>query len=350
MTTLAADIPPVGARPARWWHPLPDGRLQCELCPRACRLRDGQRGFCFTRARHGDQIWLDSYAQSSGVAVDPIEKKPLNHVLPGARVLSFGTVGCNLSCRFCQNWEISTARSSQRLAVHAEPAEIVELAVDEGCEAIAFTYNDPVIFAEYAIDVAEAAHRAGLLSIAVTAGYISPGPRAEFFGAMDAANIDLKGFDDDFYRRVTGAHLAPVLETIGEVVDSGRTWVELTTLLIPGLNDSDAELRAMCSWIVGELGPEVPLHFSAFHPSNRMLEVPRTPPASVERARRTALDAGLHHVYTGNIHDPAGQTTRCPVCGAVLIERDNYRIGARRIDGQGRCVGCGHLLAGIWRR
>ena len=350
MTIPTLSGPPAGAQRARWWHALPDGRLQCDLCPRNCRLRDGQRGFCFTRARHGDQILLDSYGRSSGLAVDPVEKKPLNHVLPGARVLSFGTAGCNLSCRFCQNWEISTARSMERLSVSAQPSDIVELALDEGCEAIAFTYNDPVIFAEYAIDVANAAHEAGLLSIAVTAGYINPEPRSEFFGCMDATNIDLKGFSDDFYRRVTGARLRPVLETIAAVVSSGRTWVELTNLLIPGFNDSDSELRKMCSWVVDELGPDVPMHFSAFHHSNRMLDVARTPAATVERARSTAIDAGVHYVYSGNVHDPQGQTTWCPECGAALIERENYRIGARRLDEDGRCMRCGYVLPGIWHR
>ncbi|MDK9351299.1 AmmeMemoRadiSam system radical SAM enzyme [Propionibacterium freudenreichii] len=304
-------------RTARWWHALPDGRLRCELCPRECTLRDGQRGFCFARARHGDEIRLDTYGHCSGLAVDPIEKKPLNHVLPGSRVLSFGTAGCDLACRFCQNWEISTARSMTAVGVPAMPRDIAHDASARGCSAVAFTYNDPVVFAEY---------------------------------AMDAANIDLKGFTEGFYRRITGGRLDVVLDTIDAVVHNGRTWVELTTLLIPGMNDSDEELRAMCGWIVRQLGPDVPLHFTAFHPSNRMRDVPPTTATSVERARQIALDAGIHFVYTGNVHDPAGQTTWCPQCGTALIERDGYRVGPVRLDDLGRCRSCGYALPGIFRR
>ncbi|MFT8394748.1 AmmeMemoRadiSam system radical SAM enzyme [Propionibacterium sp.] len=344
------SAPPANALPARWWHRLPDGRLRCDLCPRACSLRDGQRGFCFVRARRGDQLWLDVAGPVSGLGIDPIEKKPLNHVLPGTRVLSFGTVGCNLGCRFCQNWQISTASSMVALQVEASPEHIVQTALREGCQAIAFTYNDPIIFAEYAIEVAHAAHEAGLLSIAVTAGYLNPEPRAEFFGCMDAANIDLKAFSDAFYRRITGARLQVVLDTISSVVASGRTWVELTTLLIPGHNDSDHELTAMCRWISAELGTEVPLHFSAFHPSHRMRDVPSTSPAALERARDIALAEGLHFVYTGNVHDPQGQSTWCPACGQTLIERDRYAIGTKHIDENNLCTRCGYRLPGIFQR
>ena len=344
------DTDGLPGRTARWWHALPDGRLRCELCPRECTLRDGQRGFCFVRARHGDEIRLDTYGHCSGLAVDPIEKKPLNHVLPGSRVLSFGTAGCDLACRFCQNWEISTARSMTAVGVPAMPRDIAHDASARGCSAVAFTYNDPVVFAEYAMDTARAVNEQQMLSIAVTAGYINPEPRDEFFACMDAANIDLKGFTEGFYRRITGGRLDVVLDTIDAVVHNGRTWVELTTLLIPGMNDSDEELRAMCGWIVRQLGPDVPLHFTAFHPSNRMRDVPPTTATSVERARQIALDAGIHFVYTGNVHDPAGQTTGCPQCGTALIERDGYRVGPVRLDDLGRCRSCGYALPGIFRR
>lgn len=330
---------------ARWWHQLPDGRIQCDVCPRTCRLHDGQRGYCFVRARTGDRLVLTTYGRSSGFAVDPIEKKPLAHFYPGTSVLSFGTAGCNLSCRFCQNWDISAARSTDRLAASASPAQIATAAHDAGCASVAFTYNDPVIFAEYAIDTAAAAHEAGLHTVAVTAGYVLPEPRAAFFGAMDAANIDLKGFTEDFYWHTTGAHLRDVLDTIAWVAATD-TWLELTTLVIPGHNDDPAQLAAMCDWIVNEAGPDVPLHLSAFHPDHRMPDVPRTPPQTLRTARAIALEAGLHFVYTGNVHDPAGEVTSCASCGRILVERDWYQLLRYDLDPDGRCPDCGTPLPG----
>ena len=332
--------------PARWWHRLPDGRIQCDLCPRDCRLHDGQRGACFVRMREGDRMVLTTYGRSSGFCVDPIEKKPLNHFYPGTPVLSFGTAGCNLACKFCQNWDISKSRDMDRLMDQAGPQAIALAAQTAHCTSVAFTYNDPVIFAEYAIDTAQACHELGLRTVAVTAGYIHPQPRSEFFAVMDAANVDLKAFTDEFYHKVTGSHLAPVLDTLVYLRHETRVWTEITTLLIPGYNDSDAEIGAMSRWIAQELGPDVPLHFSAFHPDYRMRGVGPTPPATLSRARNIARGEGLQFVYTGNVHDTEGGTTFCPGCNAALIVRDWYRILEYHVTGDGRCEHCGHVLAG----
>lgn len=333
------------SHPARWGTVLPDGRVRCDLCPRECTMRDGQRGFCFVRANEGGRLVLTTYGRSSGFAVDPIEKKPLNHFYPGSRVLSFGTAGCNLACRFCQNWEMSKSREMERLAVYAGPDDIARWAVERGCRSVAFTYNDPVIFAEYAIDTAAACREVGVQTVAVTAGFINSPAREEFFAAMDATNIDLKAFTDSFYKELTGGKLSTVLETL-EHVSATDTWLEVTTLLIPGRNDSDDEIARQCRWLVEHLGPDVPLHFSAFHPDHRMRDVPRTPPATLTRARRIALDAGLRYVYTGNVHDRDGDTTSCSRCGTELIVRDWYRILANRLTADGRCPSCGLGIPG----
>ncbi|WP_235823378.1 AmmeMemoRadiSam system radical SAM enzyme [Azohydromonas sediminis] len=336
--------------PAQWWHQLDDGRLQCDLCPRDCKLHDGQRGLCFVRAREGDAMVLTTYGRSSGFCIDPIEKKPLNHFLPGSSVFSFGTAGCNLACKFCQNWDISKSREMDRLMDEASPERIAQVAKEAGCASVAFTYNDPVIFAEYAMDTADACHALGVKTVAVTAGYIHAQPRRAFFGKMDAANVDLKGFTDEFYFRQTGAHLAPVLDTLQHIVHETGCWLEITTLLIPGHNDSDAELAAMTRWIADHLGRDVPLHFTAFHPDYKMTDVQRTPAATLTRARRIALDAGLRYVYTGNVHDAEGGTTLCPGCGEPVIERDWHRILRYDLDDTGRCVHCATALPGRYGR
>ncbi len=330
----------------RYWHRLDDGRLQCDLCPRYCRLREGQRGLCFVRMRDGDGIVLTTWGRSSGFCVDPIEKKPLNHFHPGTPVLSFGTAGCNLACKFCQNWDISKSRQMDTLAAAATPETIVRAAGELDCPSIAFTYNDPVIFHEYAIDIAAAAREAGIASVAVTAGYISPEPRVEFFSHMDAANVDLKAFTDAFYRELCGASLGDILDTLLYVRHHTDTWLELTTLLIPGRNDSDGEIERMCRWVVDELGPEVPMHFSAFHPDFRMREVPPTPPATLSRARHIAIQNGVRYAYTGNVHDADGGSTWCHSCGEMLIGRDWYELGAWNLDAGGNCRSCGARCAG----
>jgi pyruvate formate lyase activating enzyme len=313
---------------ARWWHAIEDGRLQCDLCPRDCRLNDGQRGACFVRARTGDRMVLTTYGRSSGFCIDPIEKKPLNHFYPGSSVLSFGTAGCNLACKFCQNWDISKSRDMDRLMDQASPEAIADAAVRGGCRSVAYTYNDPVIFAEYAIDVAQACRDRGVKSVAVTAGYMHAEPRREFYAYMDAANVDLKAFTEDFYFRQTGSRLAPVLDTLRYLVHETDVWVEITTLLIPDANDSDAELAALSAWVAKELGTHVPLHFTAFHPDYRMQDRPRTPASTLTRARAIAMAEGLRFVYTGNVHDATGGTTFCPHCHEALVTRDWHDIRA----------------------
>ncbi|NRF69334.1 AmmeMemoRadiSam system radical SAM enzyme [Aquincola sp. S2] len=332
--------------PGRWWHRLEDGRIQCDLCPRDCRLHEGQRGLCFVRQRIDDQMVLTTWGRSSGFCVDPIEKKPLNHFHPGSSVMSFGTAGCNLACKFCQNWDISKSREMDRLMDEATPERLAEAAIESGCRSVAFTYNDPVIFAEYAMDCADACHARGVMTVAVTAGYIHAEPRRVFYSKMDAANVDLKGFTEAFYFQQTGAHLAPVLETLEYIHHETDCWLEITTLLIPGLNDSDDEIEAESRWVLEHLGPEVPLHFTAFHPDYKMTDRPPTPPATLTRARRIALDQGLKHVYTGNVHDGAGGSTYCAGCSALLIERDWYQIGDYRLTAEGGCPECGRRLAG----
>jgi pyruvate formate lyase activating enzyme len=332
--------------PARWWHRLDDGRIQCDLCPRDCKLHDGQRGLCFVRKREGAAMVLTTYGRSSGFCVDPIEKKPLNHFYPGTSVFSFGTAGCNLACKFCQNWDISKSTEMDRLMDTAGPESIAEAALASGCRSVAFTYNDPVIFAEYAIDTAAACRAHGLKTVAVTAGYIQAEPRRAFYAQMDAANVDLKAFTDEFYFKLTGAHLAPVLDTLKYLAHETDVWTEITTLLIPTRNDSDGEIRAMCQWIVRELRPDVPLHFTAFHPDYKLDDLPPTPTATLARARRIAREEGLHYVYTGNVHDREGGSTFCPRCHALLIERDWHRILRYELTDDGRCLHCATAIAG----
>jgi pyruvate formate lyase activating enzyme len=334
--------------PTRYWHRLEDGRVQCDVCPRACKLREGQQGLCFVRACESGEVVLTSYGRSSGFCVDPIEKKPLNHFLPGTPVLSFGTAGCNLTCRFCQNWDMSKSREMDTLAASASPEAIASKAEDLGCRSVAFTYNDPVIFLEYARDTALACRERGVRNVAVTAGYISPGAREDFFSAMDAANVDLKAFTDDFYHRICGGHLRPVLETLEYLKKETEVWVELTTLLIPGHNDSDAELEAMTAWVVEHLGPDVPMHFTAFHPDWKMLDVPPTPPSTLTRAREIALRNGVRYAYTGNVHDSRGGSTWCHACEVLLIERDWYELGTWGLTAGGRCAACGTSCAGVF--
>jgi pyruvate formate lyase activating enzyme len=334
--------------PTKYWHALDDGRIQCDMCPRFCRLRDGQRGMCFVRMCQDAQIVLTTYGRSSGYCVDPIEKKPLNHFLPGTPVLSFGTAGCNLACKFCQNWDISKSREIDTLADAASPERIAAAAQRLGCKSVAFTYNDPVIFHEYAIDVAQACRERGIKSVAVTAGYVCDEPRREFYRYMDAANVDLKAFTEEFYWQITKGHLQPVLDTLVYLKHETGVWFEITTLLIPGTNDGEDELGRLADWVLTQLGPDVPLHFTAFHPDWKMLDVPPTPPATLSRARRIALDAGLRYVYTGNVHDREGGTTHCHVCGAALIARDWYVLHGWSLTDDGRCRSCGTPCAGVF--
>ena len=338
--------------PGRWWHLLDDGRMQCDLCPRDCRLHEGQRGACFVRQRGSgetrDQMLLTTYGRSSGFCIDPIEKKPLNHYYPGSSVLSFGTAGCNLACKFCQNWDISKSREMDTLMDQASPEAIAQAAIDSGCKSVAFTYNDPVIFAEYAMDIADACHARGIKTVAVTAGYMHAQPRREFYAKMDAANVDLKGFTDEFYVKLCGAHLNPVLDTLVYLKHGTDVWFEITTLLIPGKNDSNEEITAECKWIAREVGLDVPLHFTAFHPDFKMMDISRTPPATLTRARKIALGEGLQYVFTGNVHDTTGGTTYCPGCQQPLVVRDWYEIESYGVTPDGKCPHCATAIAGAF--
>ncbi|TRZ64251.1 MAG: AmmeMemoRadiSam system radical SAM enzyme [Rhodocyclaceae bacterium] len=332
--------------PARWWHAIEDGRIQCDLCPRDCKLHEGQRGACFVRAMRDGKLVLTTYGRSSGFCIDPIEKKPLYNFYPGSSVLSFGTAGCNLACKFCQNWDISKSRQMDTLMDSASPQAIAVAARAHDSRSVAFTYNDPVIFAEYAMDTADACHAQGIRTVAVTAGYMHAEPRREFYAKMDAANIDLKAFTEEFYSKLCVGHLKEVLDTLAYVHHETPCWLEITTLLIPGRNDSASEVTELSKWVAQELGPDVPLHFSAFHPDYKLLDAPPTPPATLARARRIALEQGLNYVYTGNVHDREGDTTYCPSCKKAVIERDWYEILSYSITGNGRCEHCGTSIAG----
>jgi len=334
--------------PTRYWHATGEGRVECDLCPRHCVLTEGQRGLCFVRGCRDGGVVLASYGRSSGYCIDPIEKKPLNHFLPGSPVLSFGTAGCNLACRFCQNWDISKSREFDTLADRAMPEVIARAAESLGCRSVAFTYNDPVIFLEYAVDTASACHARGIRSVAVTAGYVCPEPRRDFFAAIDAANVDLKAFSERFYKKICGAELAPVLDTLTYLKHETDVWLEITTLLIPGENDSDEELGAMADWVVSELGPDVPWHFSAFHPDYRMRDTPPTPPETLRRARAIARSRGVHHANTGNVYDPAGQSTYCSRCDALLIGRSGYVLSEWNLTEAGACRSCGTACPGVF--
>jgi pyruvate formate lyase activating enzyme len=348
VSTHLDALDPATVVPTRHWHALDDGRVQCDVCPRFCKLHEGQRGLCFVRANHGGRVVLTTWGRSSGFCVDPIEKKPLSHFLPGTSVLSFGTAGCNLACRFCQNWDISKSREMDRLLDRADPAAIAAAAVRLGCRSVACTYNDPVVFLEYASDVGDACRAAGLKAVAVTAGYMTDAARRDLYRHMDAANVDLKAFTEDFYWKITASHLAPVLETLQYLKHETSVWLEITTLVIPGHNDGEHELAALARWVASRLGPDVPLHFTAFHPDWRMPDVPPTPPATLRRARALALGEGLRYVYTGNVHDPEGQTTYCHGCGAALIARDGYRITGWSLAPDGACAACGTACAGVF--
>ncbi len=332
--------------PARWWEPAGEGRVRCGLCPHRCLLRSGQAGLCGVRRNEGGQLWARSWGRPLGLAADPIEKKPLYHFLPGSGVLSFGSTGCTLSCSFCQNWQLSRGESVLPEAPMA-PAELVRLARSAGCASVAYTYNEPLTFAEYALDVAQAATAAGLRNVMVSAGYVTPEARAEIFGAMDAANIDLKSFDPEFYRRHCRAELQPVLETLRWLAQASACWLEVTTLIIPGLNDDLALLRAQAAWMVRELGPEVPLHLSAFHPAHKVLDRPRTPLATLQAAAAVARAEGLQHVYLGNVQGPGESDTRCAGCGARLVAREFQRPPRLRLV-DGGCPDCGRRLPGVW--
>ena len=335
----------------KWWHieteSQSDGprRIVCDLCPRQCRMKEGDRGFCFVRKIENQQMVLDTYGKSTGFCIDPIEKKPLNHFFPGSSVLSFGTAGCNLGCQFCQNWDISKSREVAKLSAIAEPETIATAAHELDCRSVAFTYNDPVIWAEYAIDTALACHDRGIKTVAVTAGYMMPEPRREFYQCIDAANVDLKAFSESFYEKITYSRLQPVLETLQFLKHETEVWFEITNLIIPGANDSTDELMRMCDWIVKHLGVDIPVHFSAFHPDFRMLDRPRTPHERLLEAYAIAKQSGIRYPYVGNVNDPKHGSTYCYDCGKMLIERDWYELGRYNLQGN-LCGSCGAEQSG----
>jgi len=335
-----------GLKSAGWWSRRGE-RILCELCPRECLLKDGDRGFCFVRQNVGGEMVLTTYGRSTGFCIDPIEKKPLNHFLPGTAVLSFGTAGCNLGCKFCQNWSISKSREIQRLSEQATPDAIAQAALATGCRSVAFTYNDPVIWAEYAIDAAAACHQVGLKTVAVTAGYITDIARQPVFECFDAANVDLKAFTELFYKHLTLSHLQPVLDTLVWLKHETDTWFEITNLLIPDENDGPDELKRMCDWILEHVGDCVPVHFTAFHPDFRMQDTPRTPHETLITAREIALETGLKYAYVGNVNDTPRQSTYCPGCQELLIERDWHQLGVWNLD-NGNCRYCGTSIDGLF--
>jgi pyruvate formate lyase activating enzyme len=331
---------------ARWWNPEPNGKVHCYLCPRHCHIGSGQAGFCFIRTNCGGKLYSLGYAHPAALQIDPIEKKPLNHFLPGTRVFSMGTAGCNMGCFFCQNWDISKSRSDQVHSTFVPPEDVVLLAKRNGCPSIAFTYNEPTIWGEYVIDICHAAKEAGIKTVMVSNGYITREAFHDIYDHIDAANIDLKAFTENFYGRVTLTHLEPVLETLRWLKYETNVWFEITNLIIPTLNDAPSETRELAEWVLRHLGPDVPLHFTAFHPDFKLRDKPRTPPETLHAARATALQAGLHYVYEGNIYSDGAHTT-CPSCKALLIRRSWHDVEQNRLL-NGCCPKCGLAIPGRW--
>ncbi|MGD9638117.1 MAG: AmmeMemoRadiSam system radical SAM enzyme [Alphaproteobacteria bacterium] len=333
---------------AKYGIQLKDDTIECHLCPRHCKIRDGQRGFCFVRINHKGQFVLDTYGRSSGFAIDPIEKKPLNHFLPGTTVFSLGTAGCNLACKFCQNSSISHVKNVDRLNQTASPCAIAAKAKELGCPSVAYTYNEPLIFLEYALDIAKECCKLGIKNVAVSAGFAEKQAREDFFSKMDAANVDLKAFSDKFYHKFCAASLNPVLETLVYIAKETKCHLEITTLLIPNQNDSDEEIDAMTNWIIKNLGKNIPLHFTAYHPAHRFLKEAPTSLETLVKARDIALKNGLYYVYTGNIRSKEYSSTFCHNCGALLIERDGYNIEKINLDADAKCLKCKTRLHGIF--
>ncbi len=332
---------------AKWWEPIDNGKILCTLCPRYCKIGEGQPGFCYIRQNHYGKLYSIGYGRPTGFAVDPIEKKPLNHFYPGSNVLSFGTAGCNLGCKFCQNWSISKAKLDDENSAAASPEEVVRLAKMYNSPSIAFTYNDPTIFGEYVIDISKIARAEGINSVMVTAGFIDKNARKDVYKYIDAANVDLKGFTERFYYKVTSSSLKDVLNTLVWLKNETNVWFEITTLLIPDENDSPDEIKRECDWILRNLGEDIPLHFTAFHPDFKMTDKTKTPPSTLLQAREIAISAGINFCYVGNVHHLEGQTTYCPNCATKLIERDWHSVRANKIK-IGCCYKCGKKIPGVF--
>jgi pyruvate formate lyase activating enzyme len=331
---------------ARWYEADANGRVHCYLCPRHCHINPGQAGFCFIRVNQGGRLYSLGYGAPAALQIDPIEKKPLNHFLPGTRAFSMGTAGCNMGCFFCQNWDISKSRQDQVHSQTVPPEDVPLLALKYGCDSIAFTYNEPTIWGEYVIDICKAAKSRGLKTVMVSNGYITREAFHDIYDHIDAANIDLKGFTENFYGKITLTHLAPVLETLQWLKNETKVWFEMTNLMIPGLNDGLEETRKLAQWILEKLGPDVPLHFTAFHPDFKLRDKPRTPPETLHAARRIAREVGLHYVYEGNIYSD-GANTLCPNCGELLIRRSWHDVLENHLQ-DGACARCGLGIAGAW--
>lgn len=334
---------------ARWWEELPDGRLHCYLCPRHCHIGRGQSGFCYIRENINGKLYNRGYGRPAALQIDPIEKKPLNHFMPGTRVFSMGTAGCNMGCFFCQNWDISKSRSDQVNSARLEPEEVVLAAIESRCPSVAFTYNEPTIWGEYVIDISRAAHQAGLKTVMVTNAYITREALFDVYEHIDAANVDLKAFTEKFYARTTLTHLAPVLETLKALRRETQVWFELTNLMIPTLNDAGEETRELCGWVLENLGDDVPLHFTAFHPDFKLRDKPNTPPETLHEARAIALKMGLKFVYEGNIYSDGGNTV-CPGCKRIVVKRWWHKVSGIRIDENGRCEFCSARIPGFFKR
>ncbi len=331
---------------AQWWKPEGD-KILCTLCPRYCKIGDGKPGFCYIRQNHGGELYTTGYGKPTGFAIDPIEKKPLNHFLPGTSVLSFGTAGCNLGCKFCQNWSISKAKLDELNSLTASPEEVVNLAKHYNTPSIAFTYNDPTIFGEYVIDISKIAREEGIKSVMVTAGYIDKEARKDVYKNIDAANVDLKGFTERFYHKLTFSHLYDVLNTLIWLKNETDVWFEITTLLIPDENDSGEEIKNECDWILKNLGDSIPLHFTAFHPDFKMINKERTPEVTLTKARNIALKLGIKFCYVGNVYNLEGQTTYCPTCNKQLIRRNWHSVIANKLNGN-ECFHCGQSIPGYF--
>jgi len=332
---------------AKWWEPTEGGKILCTLCPRYCKIGDGQPGFCYIRQNIDGKLYSIGYGRPTDFAIDPIEKKPLNHFLPGSTILSFGTAGCNLGCKFCQNWSMSKAKLDDDNSLDVSPEGVVALAKSNGTPSIAYTYNDPTIFGEYVIDISKIAREEGIKSVMVTAGYIDKEARKDVYKYIDAANVDLKGFTERFYWKNTYSHLDDILDTLIWLKNETDVWFEITTLLIPDENDSSEEIKLECDWILKNLGDSVPLHFTAFHPDFKMIDKERTPEKTLIRARQIAIDMGIKYCYVGNVHNKEGQTTYCPNCKEKLIRRDWHSVISNKIK-NGKCIKCGFAIEGIF--
>ncbi|MGZ4832753.1 MAG: AmmeMemoRadiSam system radical SAM enzyme [Terriglobales bacterium] len=331
---------------ARWWETMPDGRLHCYLCPRHCHIGEGQTGFCFIRKNEGGRLVQLGYGRPAALQMDPVEKKPLNHFFPGTKILSMGTAGCNMGCFFCQNWDISKAKADQVNSASLTPEQVVDLALEHGAPSIAFTYNEPTIWGEYVIDIARVAHQAGLNTVMVSNGYITREAFFDVYQHIDAANIDLKAFTENFYSKITLTHLLPVLETLKWLRRETDVWFEITNLIIPTLNDGDSEFRQLCDWVLKNLGDDVPLHFTAFHPDFKLQDKPPTPPETLHRARAIAFEMGLKFVYEGNIWSDGGNTI-CPGCKRAVICRSWHAILSNDVR-DGQCKHCGTRIPGVF--